>query len=164
MLVGPLDREFLRQFASDGTVCQIVQSPHLAGATKLDQSDLDVLTGRETLSCPRRNIEVHTKGLFAIEFQFAVCFEEVEVAADLDRPVSRVDDGNLGTAPTCVDLDLAFLRRDLPGLDALNLLLSRTNGLVTSFVPVFKTGSTCRNGISSATPGMTSSVVRTVEP
>jgi hypothetical protein len=91
MLAGPLEGKLLRCCAPDGAVCQIVQSPHLAGTTKLDQRDFEMLPGREPLGCPRRNIEVHTKSLFPVKFQFAVCFEEVEVAADLDRAVSGVD-------------------------------------------------------------------------
>jgi hypothetical protein len=39
-----------------------------------------------------RNIQAHAEGLRAIEAEFAIGFEEMEMGADLDGPVTGIDD------------------------------------------------------------------------
>ena len=101
--------------------------------------------------------------------QRLVHLEEVEMAAHLDRTIAGVDaPAHDGFRAAGIELDIAvagddLARRERPG--STGFVPGRIGSCtVTSLVPSGKVASTCSIGISSATPGITSSVVRMVEP
>src|SRR2546421_611733 len=93
---------------------EAVQAVDLARARQLDQRHALGVAGLEPHGGARRHVQPHAEHLGAIEPQRAVHLEEVEVRADLDRPVPRVLDGQLEGPPSDVRLDVAALEQVLP--------------------------------------------------
>ena len=93
-----------------------------------------------------RNVEPHAEGFAAIEFERLVDLEEVEVAADLHRPVAGIEHGQRCLRPAGVELDVAGRRhgsRRAAGPASIGKSPGRIGSwTVTSLVPSGNTPST----------------------
>ncbi len=67
--------------------------------------DFFFLARLESHRCPGRNIQPHTARIFAIESERVVDFEEVIMAADLNRAIPRVPYDGFRRAPADVGLN-----------------------------------------------------------
>src|SRR5258708_13856416 len=72
------------------TVCQIVQSEDLAAAAECGERDLLGFSGLEAHGGSGGNVEMHAERCRAVEIERLVRFEEVKMAAHLDRTVPGV--------------------------------------------------------------------------
>src|SRR5579871_1653552 len=79
------------------------------------QPDLPGLPRLKPHRGTRGDVEAHAPGLRAVELQGWVGLEEMVMAADLDRPVAGVGDGERHGLAAGVELDVAGLREDFAG-------------------------------------------------
>src|SRR3954469_24270772 len=147
------------QWAVDG-VGEPVDRP---GPRHRNQPDGPAVTRLEPDGGTGGDVEVEPAGCGPVELQGPVRLEEMEVRADLDRPVAGVGDLRLEDLAALVAED-GLLRQHI---------LTRNHGrsryrigswTVTSFVPSGNVASTWTSGIISGIPSITSSRVRIVVP
>ena len=146
------------------SVNPVLQAVDLAAAGQLNQVHAACVAGFEPHCRSGGDIEPEPPPGLAVEFQGIIDFGKVVVGSDLDGPVPAI--GNVH------DPDFgAFVAHDLFGTEDVftgfhRLSSSQRIGLwtVTSLVPSGNVASTWTSAIMSATPSMTSSLVRTVVP
>jgi hypothetical protein len=81
-----------RAFGVERAFDQCVATLHYAMAAERSQRDFFFFARLKTHSCARGYIEAHSIGGVAIEFEFAVGFQKMEVAAYLDGAVAGIAD------------------------------------------------------------------------
>src|SRR5262249_33001742 len=86
------------------------KSVNRSRARERHQRHLAGLAGLEPHRGPRREIEAHATSLFAVEFQGRIGFEEMIVAAYLNRPVAGVGDRECHGLAGLVELNVAGYR------------------------------------------------------
>ena len=92
-------RQSAQRLRAIPAVGEAVQTEDAAGARELHEAHTLGVTRLEAHGRPRRHVEPHAERLRAVEAQRAVGLEEVEVRADLDRPIGGIGDGQLDRAP-----------------------------------------------------------------
>src|SRR5262249_37515994 len=67
----------------------------------------------KTNGSSRRNVEPHTARLLAVELQRRICFEEMIVRADLNRPVAGVCDRQRDSLAALVEFNITLLDEEI---------------------------------------------------
>src|SRR5262249_25007112 len=73
------------------------------------------LAGLEPRGRAGCDVEPHSAGLLAVELERRIDLEEMIVAADLDRPIPRIGDGERYSLAAPVEFDLAGPGDDFAG-------------------------------------------------
>src|SRR5262249_11630974 len=79
-----------RRSSRDRAVDEVVEADHAPAAAELDELNVALVTGLETNRLPRGNVQAHAARRLGVELERGVDVVEVEVRADLDRPVAGV--------------------------------------------------------------------------
>src|SRR6478672_9741146 len=108
-----LQRFSLVGLAAPIALGEAVQPEQLSRAAELGEHHLLRLSRSEAHRGACRNIEMHAEALLPVEIKRLVGFEEMIVAADLNRPVAGIDHLQRRLAPPGIELDIAVVGDDL---------------------------------------------------
>lgn len=109
---------------------------YLADATKGNKRNMLDDTGFEANRGASRDVEPMAVSCSAVEVECSVCLRQVDMATDLHRTISGIDDVHHETRQSWIDGDIAVAEDDLPRSHAIGWWT------VTSFVPSGKVAST----------------------
>src|SRR3546814_439463 len=137
------------------------ESDHGTAAAIGDQRHLAALPRLEPHRRARRDIEALAVCRLPVEQQGGVGLREMILAADLDRPVAAIGDGDCRHRQPIVEDMLVVAGDDFAGDHGAHRIGWWT---LTSFVPSGKVASTCTSWIISGTPAITWSRVTTCAP